>query len=214
MLSRTLLHLACALAAPALFAVGGARAAPADPARACPAYPFAHPKRQVTEAQVTALLKAAIARHWLELGPYDVSIKTFTSAHDYFKSEVAPGTVLRSARKRRYHVQVNSQLLADAPADAALTAIIVHELSHVHDYTQMSSVRFAEFAIGYATRPQAAYERQTDGAPLRRGLGCGLMEYRVWLYARLDPKTLALKKKNYFTPAEIAEWMAAHPGGK
>ena len=111
------------------------------------------------------------------LAPYDVSIKTFASEHDYFRSEVEPDTALRSAPKRRYHVQVNQRLLADAPSDAALTAIMVHELSHVHDYTKMSSVRFAGFAVEYATRPQDKYERQTDGAPLSRGLGCGLMEF-------------------------------------
>jgi hypothetical protein len=123
---------------------------------------------------------------------------------------VAPLTIERNAHKRTCHVLVNEKLLADAPGDAALRAITAHELTHVSDYTQMTSVQFLAWAAKYATQPQATYERKTDGFPLSKGLGCGLMEYRVGLYAHVDAKTRALKEKNYFTPQEIADWMAAH----
>ncbi|MBS2021937.1 MAG: hypothetical protein JST92_05970 [Deltaproteobacteria bacterium] len=202
-LQLAIVSLSCALALTAPALAG-------DPKSACPAYPFPHARRTITVDQVTATVKKAIANAWPQLAPYDIRVVTFKSDQDYFKSETKVSTIELNAKKRTYHVMVNEKLLADAPSDAALYAIAVHELSHINDYRQMTSVQFIAWAAKYAVESQATYERQTDGAPLSRKLGCGLMEYRVWLYAHVDAKTLALKRKNYFTPEEIADWMAKH----
>ena len=199
---------AIALAAAFLFASTAALAG--DPKTACPAYPFPGARHTYTQAQVLGIVKKAIADLVPQLAPYDVTVITFRSAQDYFKSEVVPKTLVRNAHKRTYAVMVNEKLLTDGPSEAALRAIAVHELSHVTDYTQMSSIEFAVWAAKYALTSQATYERKTDLSPLSKGLGCGLMEYRVWLYAHVDAKTRALKEKNYFTPGEIADWMSAH----
>lgn len=195
-----------------LAALGATEAATAaTPQQVCPAYPFASPApRVVTLAHLRRLLGDVIARHLgAELRGFRVELETFRSRADYMKSGVRPLTIARKPARRTYVVYVNERLLGDAPSDDALRAILVHEAKHIVDYTRMSSWRFLTWAAQYVLRPQTAYERQTDLAALTRGLGCGLMEYRVWLYRRIDAKTRAQKERDYYTPNEIAAWMSA-----
>ena len=194
-----------------LLSVHALAAETASPKTVCSAYPFAMSAlRVVTLEHLRGLLREVLAQHWgPELRGYRVELETFKSRADYMKSGVRPLTIVRRPRHRIYVVYVNERLLRDAPSDLALRAILVHETQHVVDYTRMSSWRFITWVAQYITQPQATYERQTDLAPLQKGLGCGLMEYRVWLYGRVDAKTRAQKERNYFTPAEIAAWMTA-----
>jgi len=91
----------------------------------------------------------------------------------------------------------------------SIEAILVHEFEHIKDYDSMSSVKIGEMGSKYALSKKfrSKYERQTDVKALRKGLGAGLIGYRNWIYEKLSPKQLLLKKRYYLTPEEIATWM-------
>jgi predicted SprT family Zn-dependent metalloprotease len=101
---------------------------------------------------------------------------------------------------------VNEKMLNCPPSQAALTAIITHELSHFQDYHSLPILGVTKLGIRYGASKKFRryYERQTDWKTLELGHGPGLSEYREWLYKMLPPKAVKTKKYYYLTPEEIA----------
>jgi len=160
--------------------------------------------------QLSELLDLARASAHPDLGEVAVDLDVMESDSDYFVANLDLSTFASPPEERRYLVFYNSLLFDDPPSYAAIGAILVHELKHVADYTQMDAEELAEFAVWYAQGDIAEYERETDEYALQVGCGPGLIEYREWLYARIDDETRAEKERDYYTPDEIEAWMSAN----
>jgi hypothetical protein len=162
------------------------------------------------EAMMEDVLEAARSRFYPNLAKADIALVADASQL-YFASNLDYDTLEDAPLDRHYQVHYNPQIFADPPSRFALGAILVHELKHVTDYTQMSSATLAEFGIWYATGDVDDYEHQTDVASLEAGCATGLKAYRVWLYAHVPSADLAAKEAEYYTPDQIDAWIAANP---
>jgi hypothetical protein len=142
-----------------------------------------------------------------------VRITEFTSDDTFLQAQ--PKHVLRSGKNRVYEIQVNPRLFDDPPSASALEAILVHELSHLNDYTYMNSFEIADLGLMYvqsgAPRGVVRYERATDETAMRKGFASGIREYRQWLYGKVSGRALELKKKIYYTPEEIDAYVKNPP---
>ena len=134
-----------------------------------------------------------------------VRIVEFSSKDTYLQAQ--PKHALRSGKYRVYELQVNPRLFIDPPSTNALEGILVHELSHLNDYTYMNSFELADLGLMYAgggaPRGVVRYERATDETAMRKGFASGIREYRQWLYGKVSGRDLELKKKIYYTPEQI-----------
>ena len=138
-----------------------------------------------------------------------VTLTPAESETDFFFSNLDLTTLTAPPRERSYLAFYNSRLFEAPPSGPATVAILVHELAHVVDYTEMSSQELAEFGVWYATQDVAAYEHDTDLFAMERGCAPGLIGYREWLYDRIPADAVDEKKRVYYTPDEIRTWMIA-----
>ena len=105
----------------------------------------------------------------------------------------------------------NPAMFPDPPSRIAAGAIIIHELKHVLDYTGMDSDELVDFGLWYASGDDISdYEKQTDEYALESGCAEGLSAYREWVYAHIPKEDLEEKMETYYTPDEIAAWVAAN----
>lgn len=139
-----------------------------------------------------------------------VSITVQTLAVTFFQATVELATFEDPPRDRRYIVQVDPAVLADPPSDAAMVAVLAHELGHVQDYVGMDADAFADFVVWYGQEDVAEYEHTTDEKSLARGCGAGLAEYREWVYAHTDGDVEAEKRRTYYDPETIGAWAETH----
>ena len=139
-----------------------------------------------------------------------VSIAVQTLEVTFFQTTVALATFEDPPRDRRYLVQVDPAVLADPPSQAAMVAVLAHELGHAQDFVGMSSNELADFAIWYANEDVADYEHATDEKALTRGCAAGLAEFREWVYSHTDGDVEAEKRRLYYDPAAIAAWAEAN----
>lgn len=146
-------------------------------------------------------------RYFPELREIDLKITTFRSQNSFLQVQPVMSSLFGQKSRRRYTLQLNLKLLECPPHSEALGAILVHELSHIRDYTELSSAQILGLGIKYlsSSKFRASYERSTDYQVLDFGLHEGLAQYREWLYPRLSPKELLKKRKNYLTPEEIRQ---------
>jgi len=165
------------------------------------------PPATITRRDVERLLVAVVARSFPELQGVDIEVEEIQSKRDFFTSGYDPGTALKKGPSRSYRVYVNPRLFPSPPSEAAVEAALAHELTHIVDYTRLSPVALEKFTLKYATGNNSKYERATDLGALGRDYGCGLIEYRRWLYAHVSPATAAAKRRDYLTPEEIEAWM-------
>ena len=159
----------------------------------------------MTIDQFKAMVQSSRDLYFPELSNLKIEISTFRSDEYFLQAQPKIRTLLRGGSKRRYVIDLNLKLLDCPPPEEALTAILVHELEHIKDYTGWSSFKIARFGVHYSTsmKLKTRYERETDHKVLEKGLHSGLAGYREWLYQWLSPKELARKKKIYLTPEEI-----------
>ncbi len=146
-----------------------------------------------------------------QLQDYTLSLLAFDSTEDFFRADVTIASLLTSAPNRTYRLRYNSELLKDPPSDLAVQGILVHELSHILDYTQDSSFQIIGIGLSSLCTDNADYEHHTDETALMLGFSKGLKAYRTWLYAHVAPEYLDKKKRVYYTSDEIDAWVAANP---
>ena len=159
----------------------------------------------MTIEQFKAMVQSSRDLYFPELSNLKIEVSTFRSDEYFLQAQPKIRTLLRGGSKRCYLIDLNLKLLDCPPPEEALTAILVHELEHIKDYTGWSSFKIARFGVHYSTsmKLKTRYERETDHKVLEKGLHSGLAGYREWLYQWLSPKELARKKKIYLTPEEI-----------
>jgi hypothetical protein len=193
----------------ALVAACGSHAAPAATCTEL----FQDGPPATNEAMMQDVLNDARARFYPGLAKADIALVPDPSQL-YFASNLDYNTLEDAPFDRHYQLHYNPQIFANPPSRFALGAILVHELKHVTDYTQMTSANLAAFGIWYATSNVDDYEHQTDLQSLEDGCGEGLKAFRVWLYANVPAADLAAKEAEYYTPAQIDAWIEANPNVK
>jgi len=104
---------------------------------------------------------------------------------------------------------LNKRLWTHPISDLALKGILAHELVHFTDYEKMNPLELAAFYIQYLLSDEygAKYERATDLESFDRGYAIGIKAFRFWLYEQITPEAKVLKETNYYTPAEIDDWL-------
>ncbi|MBY0517568.1 MAG: hypothetical protein K2P81_11695 [Bacteriovoracaceae bacterium] len=166
----------------------------------------------ITDKEFDNLVTETKISYFPQLLNLSISIKKFNSDAYYLQASPDYKSLVKKKASRKYFIEINTKLLNCPPSMESLEAILVHEFEHLNDYNKMSSVTIADLGIKYATNKKfrTRYERKTDEKALKKGIGHGLIGYRNWIYSRLTPKQLATKKRYYFTPEEIEEWMDHH----
>jgi hypothetical protein len=120
--------------------------------------------------------------------------------------------VFRRKGKRKYIIYINNTPSVKVPVDSvsfnAKIGVIGHELGHVLDYDNKSSLRIIANGFGYSSKKfRAKFERATDQRTIDHGLGwqCRDWSYYVYHYENTPPEYLEYKKKVYMSWEEIEE---------
>ena len=173
---------------------------------------MAEPGDASSEAGLQGALEAVRWNLFPELREVSLTLQANSDDSSFFAANLVIATIDDPPLEREYVVIYSTLLLPDPPPYGAVVAILAHELKHVSDYTELDGEALAEFGLWYATADDISeYERATDEHALALGCGEGLIQYREWLYAHIDPSEVEAKEYNYYTPEEIAAWMAANP---
>lgn len=164
---------------------------------------------------ISSQVRQIIDRSYPELQGLTFEHLTLQSPDVFFTSNVNLSTLwptLWSGKPRDvvYRINYNPDFVSAGCPPEAVEAILAHELAHTLDYVE-GGVPALLGVLNAIRLPQsnARYERRTDLRAIFRGYGKGLMAYRQWIYARLTPAELRLKRLTYYTPAEIALLMKA-----
>ncbi len=148
-----------------------------------------------------------------ELCGYSIEINVFKDPVDLFRANFKSYLqVFKTPHKRIYRIQVNTQWLGDLPPQIALRAVLVHELTHILSYTQMTTAELIELGRKYDKADfQRNYERNTDLLTLRRGHALGLLEFRKWQKSHLSDDEFIKKMDIYYSIEMILAWMKDNP---
>jgi len=104
----------------------------------------------------------------------------------------------------RYFVDVNPALFREQAPSDGVCAILAHELAHVVSLSRGSRIRRLGLVRLLSKRQTTKFERRADLDAIHRGYGDGLKNYRTWVYVHIPPNKLPEKRRNYFSPEEIA----------
>lgn len=172
---------------------------------ACGAEPAPMPSKAFIETTLTAT-ERLIAAHFPLLEGTELKVQGIDSASVFLATDIAIPSLFTA--KRDYILYLNPTLERNPISGKALTAILVHELTHFNDYQKMNIAELAVFYLKILTNPEfnTSYERATDRHVFKLGYADGIKAYREWLYPQLTEKDLAIKLKNYYTPGEIDRW--------
>ena len=165
------------------------------------------PDAKMALARAILLISEIKVLAYPELRGADVQVKFFKSESDYFRARFAIRQFF--SRRMRYLVFVNASAFTRQAPEAALRAIIAHELAHVLYFSQRNRLQLFGL-VRLATKGfTARFERWADLQAIARGYGAGLKEYRQWLYRNIPARSLEEKKRDYFSPEEIDAMVSA-----
>jgi hypothetical protein len=116
----------------------------------------------------------------------------FTMA-SYFFNRRLHYTIFYNAEAARRHL----------PPDG-LRAIVAHEMAHIDFFENQSRMGLAGLVRLLSPGFNMRFERRADLKAIALGYGPGLRVYRVWLYRNVPPARMDEKKRDYFSPDEIA----------
>lgn len=153
-------------------------------------------------AETTRIVSEIIKDSFPELAGARISVRTFRSSSDYFRSRFSFSRFL-TFRRLHYVVFVNPQVFARNAPEDGIRAIIAHELAHAAYYRRHNRFELLGLVGLLSNSFTARFERGADLLAIRRGYGAGLKDYRRWLYRNIPPKNLVAKKRDYFSPEEI-----------
>ncbi len=145
-----------------------------------------------------------------ELDGVSITLTEGESETDFFYSNLVFSTLVDPPLEREYLAYYNPRMFDDPPPGDAAVGILVHELAHVLDYTEMDGQTLAEFGIWYATEDVADYEHQTDRFAMERGCTLGLIGYGEWTYGKVEGEDLDEKRRVYWTPDAMLGWMTGN----
>lgn len=165
---------------------------------------------KINESIIQNIADHLIASQFQDLAKNKIVIEYFKSDAYYLATWIKPKDIFKKASKRTYILRINKNLFDCPPPMNALEAIMAHELEHLRDYTKLNSMQLLGLLtkVGLSKKFRTQYERATDLSAMQMGFPQGLIDYRLWIYERLTPKDLKTKKRYYWTPEEIQEWMS------
>lgn len=174
----------------------------------------------ITEAALPCLIDELIHEDFPELQDANahkrIEIRGFNSNEYFFKVSIRSGLLSTDARRRHYSVDVNPKIFTQkkrpnsVPSILAVQGILAHELVHLVHLETGNLRDIAGIGLQEVFSP-ARYERATDRQAFERGHALGIKAFRFWVYENLSPPKLRRKRKRYYTPEEIDQWLLAHP---
>lgn len=168
-----------------------------------------------TISHLRELLRAAVTAFPDDLSSFDIELRVARSNNFFVRSGFSAGSVFQSATRRNYRIIVSRNYFTNLPPDDGITAIFVHELMHISDYTERTGAQLLGFVLDYVLSPRGyvpPYERATDLRAMEAGYARGLLAFRRWQEATLTEAQLVIKRRNYYTVSEIEVWLAEHGG--
>lgn len=159
------------------------------------------------EARAMKIVAELVEESFPELVDIELTPKPIHNPSVFLATDIDIASILTG--KRQYTLYLNKTLHTKPISDLALKGILAHELVHFLDYEKMHPLALASFYIQYLASDSfvAEYERATDLQTFERGYALGIKAFRFWLYDQISPEAKALKETNYYTPAEIDEWL-------
>jgi len=160
-----------------------------------------------------ALVEEIRRTSYPELAGAEIRIVLFNNPSDYFRTRFAIPQYM-TGQRMRYILSVNPEVFNRNCPEIAIRAIIAHEIGHVLFFSQRNRLRLLGLVRLESKNYRAEFERWTDLQAISRGYGEGLKEYRRWLYQNVPQKSLAGKRRDYFSPEEIDAILGrvkAHP---
>jgi hypothetical protein len=152
---------------------------------------------------VGKVLQDIRATSYPELVNVDLRVRSFRSQSDYFRTRFSLSRFLLPIGMR-FFVDVNPALLQEqAPLDG-VCAILAHEMAHVVSLSRGNRIRRLGLLRLLSKGQMTKLERRTDLEAIHRGYGDGLKNYRTWVYVHIPPSKVQEKRRNYFSPEEIA----------
>lgn len=165
-------------------------------------------------AETSRVVAEIIKNSYPELRTAQITVKTFHSRADYFRSRFSFSRFL-SFRKLHFLILVNPKVFDRAAPPEGIRAIIAHELAHAAYYLRHNRLELFGLVGLQSKSFTARFERGADLQAIKRGYGAGLKQYRQWLYRNIPASKIAAKKRAYFAPEEIdaiLEAMMEKPG--
>ena len=154
--------------------------------------------------RVEALLQGVRAASFPELSHTDIRVREFYSQSDYFLTRFSLARYA-SLQKMRFYLEVNPRVFELGAPEEGIRAIIAHELEHVLYISRRSRIGMLSLVRLASGDYTARFERKADLGAIGLGYGSGLILYRQWLYQNIPADAVRKKRRDYFSPEEIAE---------
>ena len=127
--------------------------------------------------------------------------------------------IFRKKKNRTYHIYIDTMvkgekglLLKDVPFNAQI-GVIGHELAHVADYEDRTTVGLVLLGMGYLFPPfHKKLERKVDQIAIAHGLGYQVRDFSDFVFhqAQISGKYQKFKYKYYFDPEQLKELMSGY----
>ncbi|WP_299583181.1 hypothetical protein [uncultured Sunxiuqinia sp.] len=127
--------------------------------------------------------------------------------------------IFRKKKNRRYRIYIDTQvkngqglLLSDVPHDAQV-GVIGHELAHIVDYENKTTMGVVLTGIGYLFHPlRRKLEHKVDEITIAHGLGHQVKEFSEYVLQddRVSEKYKKYKRKIYYKPKQLSTLMSGY----
>jgi hypothetical protein len=139
-----------------------------------------------------------------ELKGVDIGIRDLTSDYVFLEARFTM-TSYFSRGRLEYMLYYNEEAVRRGVPPEGLRAIVAHELAHIDFFRNQSRMGLAGLIRLLSPSFNMRFERKADLRAIALGYGSGLQAYRAWLYRNVPPARMDEKKRDYFSPDEIAE---------
>jgi len=168
---------------------------------------FSSPQRATANSgsatgRIHTIVSEVVRDSYPELADADIQVVAFKNSSDYFRTRFAIPQFM-TGQRMRYLIRVNPEVFSRNCPKSAIRAIIAHELGHILYFSQRNRLHLLGLVRLESKGYTAEFERWTDLQAISRGYSEGLKEYRSWLYQNIPQKSLAEKRRDYFSPEEI-----------
>jgi Zn-dependent protease with chaperone function len=160
-------------------------------------------KREPDFAAISRLVDGVRNHSYPQLRDAEITIHELHSDYVYLETRFTMTSYFFSGRLR-YMIFFNDQAAQRQVPAEGLRAIVAHELAHIDYYQSQSRMGLAGLVRILSPSFNARFERRADLEAIALGYGPGLQIYRTWLYRNIPGDRMAEKKRDYFSPGEIA----------
>ncbi len=132
-----------------------------------------------------------------------VRSRSFESSADYFRARFSVSRFLL-LQPMHYFVEMNPRIEHAGPSAKGACGILAHELVHISRMSKGNRIHLLGFVRLISGGYTARFERSADLEAIRLGYGPGLVTFREWVYRNIPANAVERKRRNYFSPEEIA----------